>query len=100
VNDATYVGSAQEAEDLQLLVELARTSAKTEPTKVGIRPYEAWLIIVCIQSTVRNARMSDHTNGHLERIGRQFQALFAGRLEELLERGWHREFDVRSEGPT
>jgi hypothetical protein len=95
-----YVGSAQEAGDLQLLIELARTSAKTEPGVVKVRPYEAWLIIASIQATIRNAGMSEDTNRQLEHIGRQFQSLFAGRLEELLERGWHPEFDVADPAPA
>ena len=68
------------------------------PLPVEINIKEAWFLVSALQLATRHPAMESRQKRHITEIGRQFQnAIVAAHPEaqELLEAGWHSQFDLR-----
>jgi len=68
------------------------------PLAVNISIGDTWLLISGIQLAASHPSLGQATKDELTRVGREFQRAIVDvhpEAADLLEKGWHREHDVR-----
>lgn len=79
------------------LAEIAMTSE--ERVEINIEVRDLWLIVNALQLSMTHDQPHEPLQGWMENIGRRCQGVITTVLPEvgeLLELGWHREYDVTS----
>ncbi|MAU11150.1 MAG: hypothetical protein CL607_15125 [Anaerolineaceae bacterium] len=87
-----------EQDDMKVVAEVMQDE---DPIEVIISTQSAWLLVSGLQLVTRHPGISSHMKRAMEDIGRQFQdRLVESHPEsaEIIEKGWHWEFDVDSNG--
>jgi len=86
------VGEAEGQDLVRRLIELEQDpQVPNAPLQVG--PYSGYLLVMAIQLTCTYPGIGDQLKGQLEELGRRMQQMFGGRMQDLLEQGWHRDHD-------
>jgi len=73
----------------------------TSPFPVEIDVQNAWLIVAAMQMVITHPGISGLSRRMYESIGRLFQMRLVEQhpeIAEIVEKGWHREFDVDEDG--
>lgn len=87
-----------EQEDVRAIASIMND---TSPFPVEIDVQNAWLIVAAMQLVITHPGLSGQTRRMYESIGRQFQMRLVEQhpeIAEIVEKGWHREFDVDENG--
>ncbi|MBE9500723.1 hypothetical protein IHE61_30960 [Streptomyces sp. GKU 257-1] len=68
------------------------------PVELGMTRYDAWLVLMALQTAVSHPELAGPTGARMERIGRQIQEAVCDDAEvyAAAEAAWHRAGDART----
>jgi len=89
---------SQEATAQRLMRDAVARWADMGPVQLGMTRYDAWLVLMALQTAVSHPELAGPTGARMERIGRQIQESVCDDPEvyAMAEAAWRRGHDART----